>query len=192
MRAERPQFCLHVLSPLRAKDKTLEVNMNTANEKIFYRVKGNRFLFIARSIWNIFWFSIGTILSIGTGSLFISGIAGFIWNNGKLHTGTLNFGLFLIPLLIIVKILYTILLRKAQFYIISNRGVTSEGGVLNRFNQTLRLNEIQSVSYTQTLIQQILGCGNIVISTAATYRGGIVLKDVDQVKIIYNTINNNR
>ena len=166
--------------------------MNTANEKIFYRVKGNRFLFIARSIWNIFWFSIGTILSISTGSLFISGIAGFIWNNGKLHTGTLNFGLFLIPLLIIVKILYTILLRKAQFYIISNRGVTSEGGVLNRFNQTLRLNEIQSVSYTQTLIQQILGCGNIVISTAATYRGGIVLKDVDQVKIIYNTINNNR
>ena len=192
MRAERPQFFLHVLSPPRAKDKTLEVNLNTANEKIFYRVKGNRFLFIARSIWNILWFSIGTILSIGTGSLFISGIAGFIWNNGKLHTGTLNFGLFLIPLLIIVKILYTILLRKAQFYIISNRGVTSEGGVLNRFNQTLRLNEIQSVSYTQTLIQQILGCGNIVISTAATYRGGIVLKDVDQVKIIYNTINNNR
>ena len=166
--------------------------MNTANEKIFYRVKGNRFLFIARSIWNIFWFSIGTVLSIGTGSLFISGIAGFICNSGKLHTGTLNFGLFLIQLLIIVKILYTILLRKAQFYIISNRGVTSEGGVLNRFNQTLRLNEIQSVSYTQTLIQQILGCGNIVISTAATYRGGIVLKDVDQVKIIYNTINNNR
>ena len=166
--------------------------MNTTNEKIFYRVKGNRFLFIARSIWNILWFSIGTILSIGAGSLFISGIAGFIWNNGKLHTGTLNLGLFLIPLLIIVKILYTILLRKAQFYIISNRGVTSEGGVLNRFNQTLRLNEIQSVSYTQTLIQQILGCGNIVISTAATYRGGIVLKDVDQVKIIYNTINNNR
>lgn len=166
--------------------------MNTTNEKIFYRVKGNRFLFIARSIWNIFWFSIGTILSIGTGSLFISGIAGFICNNGKLHTGTLNFGLFLIPLLIIVKIIYTILLRKAQFYIVSNRGVTSEGGVLNRFNQTFRLNEIQSVSYTQTLIQQIQGCGNIVISTAATYRGGIVLKDVDQVKIIYNTINNNR
>ena len=86
----------------------------------------------------------------------------------------------------------TILLRKAQFYIVSNRGVTSEGGVLNRFNQTFRLNEIQSVSYTQTLIQQIQGCGNIVISTAAPYRGGIVLKDVDQVKIIYNTINNNR
>ena len=166
--------------------------MNTANEKIFYRVKGNRFLFIARSIWNIFWFSIGTILSIGCGSLFISGIAGFVCNSGKLHEETLNFGLFLIPLLIIVKILYTALLRKNQFYIISTRGVTSEGGVLNRFNQTLRLSEIQSVSYTQTLIQQILGCGNIVISTAATYRGGIVLKDVDQVKVIYNTINSNR
>ncbi|MPM95229.1 hypothetical protein SDC9_142383 [bioreactor metagenome] len=94
--------------------------------------------------------------------------------------------------MIAIRILHIVLLRKNQFYIITTRGISSEGGVLNRFNQTLRLNEIRSVSYTQTLIQQILGCGNIVISSSATYRAGLVLSNVDHVKEIYAAIENSR
>ncbi len=167
--------------------------MNEAkNEKILYRVKGNQFLFIVKNVWNTIWFAVGTILSVGIATLLAGGLGGMLWNGGKMNAGIVTFGMILIPSLIAIRILHIILLRKNQFYIVSDRGVTSEGGVLTRFNQTLRLNEIQSVSYTQTLIQQILGCGNIVISSAATIRAGMVLVNVDHVKEIYLIINNNR
>ena len=61
-----------------------------------------------------------------------------------------------------------------------------------KLNHTLRRNQIQSVSYTQTLIQQLLGCGNIVVSTSATHRAALILHNVDQVMEIYSTINHNR
>lgn len=161
-------------------------------EKILYRVKGNQFLFIVKNIWNTIWFSVGTILSIGIGSLLAGGLAGMIWNGGKMNMNVIYLGMILIPLIITIRILHIILLRKNQFYIVSDRGVTSEGGVLTRFSQTLRLSEIQSVSYTQTLIQQLLGCGNIVISSAATIRAGMVLANIDHVKEIYAVIERNR
>ena len=162
------------------------------NGKILFRVKGNRFLFIVRNVWNTIWFAVGIILSIGLGTLLAGGISGMIWNDGKMNMGIVFLGLSLILLMIAIRILHIVLLRKNQFYIITTRGISSEGGVLKRFNQTLRLNEIRSVSYTQTLIQQILGCGNIVISSSATYRAGLVLYDVDHVKEIYAAIENSR
>ncbi|OQA82031.1 MAG: Bacterial membrane flanked domain protein [Lentisphaerae bacterium ADurb.Bin242] len=165
---------------------------NQVNEKILYRIKGNRFLFIVRNVWNTIGFAVGIILSVGLGSLMASGISGMIWNDGKMNMCVIYLGMTLTPLIIAIRFLHIILLRKNQFYIISTSGVTSEGGVLNRFSQTLRLNEVRSVSYTQTLIQQILGCGNIVISSSATYRAGLVLSDVDHVKEIYAAIEHNR
>lgn len=168
------------------------MNNESKQEKIQYRVKGNQFLFIIRNIWNTVWFGIGTALSIGLGTLLSGGIYGAIFNGGRMNLTAVRCGIILTALIVIIRILHIILLRRNQFYIVSAQSVTSEGGVLTRFNQTLRLDEIQSVSYTQTLIQQILGCGNIVISSAATYRAGIVLRDIDQVKEIYHIINNNR
>lgn len=168
------------------------MNNESKHEKILYRVKGNQFLFVIRNLWNTIWFAIGTALSIGLGTLLSGGIYGAIFNSGKMNLTAINFGITLTVLIIIIRVLYIILLRKNQFYIVSAHGVTSEGGVLTRFNQTLRLDEIQSVSHTQTLIQQILGCGNIVISSAATYRAAIVLRDIDHVKEIYHIINDSR
>ena len=166
--------------------------MNNKNEKILYRVKSNRFLFVAKAVWDIIWFSIGTTMSIGLGTLLLSGILGFLCNDNKLNLPVVYLGAILIPLTIAVRILHIILLRKNQFYTISTQSITSEGGVLIRFNHTLRRNQIQSVSYTQMLIQQLLGCGNIVVSTSATHRAALILHNVDQVTEIYTTINNNR
>lgn len=105
-----------------------------------------------------------------------------------MNMGMIYLGEFLIPTIIIIRIIYIVLIRKNQFYTITERGVSSEGGVLTRFNQTLRMDQIQSVSYTQTLIQQILGCGNIVVSSAATHRAGLVLFNIDNVKDVYGAI----
>lgn len=163
--------------------------MTDNKEKVLYRVKGNQFLFILKNIWRTLWYAIGVTLSVGLGTLLAGGVIGAIWNGGKMNMTVVYIGIVLIPTLIAIRIIHIILLRKNQFYIITDKGVISEGGVLIRFSQTLRFNEIQSVSYTQTLIQQILGCGNIVISSAATIRAGMVLNDVDHVKEIYLTIN---
>lgn len=162
--------------------------MNINQAKTLYRVKGNRFLFIVKNVWNTIWFAIGTTLSVGLGTFLTTGISGMIWNSGKMNMGMIYLGEFLIPTIIIIRIIYIVLIRKNQFYTITERGVSSEGGVLTRFNQTLRMDQIQSVSYTQTLIQQILGCGNIVVSSAATHRAGLVLFNIDNVKDVYGAI----
>lgn len=162
--------------------------MNINQAKTLYRVKGNRFLFIVKNVWNTIWFAIGTTLSVGLGTFLTAGISGMIWNSGKMNMGMIYLGEFLIPTIIIIRIIYIVLIRKNQFYTITERGVSSEGGVLTRFNQTLRMDQIQSVSYTQTLIQQILGCGNIVVSSAATHRAGLVLFNIDNVKDVYGAI----
>ena len=162
--------------------------MNTNQAKTLYRVKGNRFLFIVKNVWNTIWFAIGTTLSVGLGTFLTAGISGMIWNSGKMNMGMIYLGEFLVPAIIIIRIIYIVLIRKNQFYTITEREVSSEGGVLTRFNQTLRMDQIQSVSYTQTLIQQILGCGNIVVSSAATHRAGLVLFNIDNVKDVYGAI----
>ncbi len=166
--------------------------MKTNKTETLYRVKGNRFLFIVKNVWNTIWFAIGTTLSVGLGTFLTAGISGMIWNSGKMNMGMIYLGEFLIPAIIIIRIIYIVLIRKNQFYTITERGVSSEGGVLTRFNQTLRMDQIQSVSYTQTIIQQILGCGNIVVSSAATHRAGLVLFNIDNVKDVYAAIEAHR
>lgn len=166
--------------------------MNEAKkEKFLCRAKENTFLFVMRSIWNTFWYAVGTTLSIGLGTLLTAGLTGIFCNNGQIDTGILTLGLSLIPLLIGIRVIHIIFLRRNQFYIISEQNVSSEGGFLTRFKQTLHMDEIQSVSYTRTLIQQILGCGDIVISSAAASRGTMVLKNINQVKRITDLLISN-
>ena len=166
--------------------------MNEAKkEKFLCRAKENTFLFVMRSIWNTFWYAVGTTLSIGLGTLLTAGLSGIFCNNGQMDTGILTLGLSLIPLLIGIRVIHIIFLRRNQFYIISEQNVSSEGGFLTRFKQTLHMDEIQSVSYTRTLIQQIFGCGNIIISSAAASRGTMVLKNVNQVKRITDLLISN-
>lgn len=57
--------------------------MNINQAKTLYRVKGNRFLFIVKNVWNTIWFAIGTTLSVGLGTFLTAGISGMIWNSGK-------------------------------------------------------------------------------------------------------------
>ena len=50
--------------------------MNEAkNGMIICRAKENTFLFVIRSIWNTLWYAVGTMLSIGLGTLLASGLS---------------------------------------------------------------------------------------------------------------------
>ena len=165
---------------------------NIGSEKIIFRGKSNKFLFICGMIHQMFWFVIGTIGGILLPTLFFSGMVGYFYNNGKLNPPSLYLGISLIPIIITCRIIYLIWLRRRQFYTITGDSVTSEGGVFHAFNRKIRLADIRGLSYHCSLIQQLLGCGNIVISSAATSRSTLILKNVDNIGHIYHTIENNR
>ena len=95
--------------------------MNTNQAKTLYRVKGNRFLFIVKNVWNTIWFAIGTTLSVGLGTVMSAGIAGMIWNGGKMNMGMVYLGECLVPAIIIIRSIYIVLIRKNQFDTITER-----------------------------------------------------------------------
>jgi len=165
---------------------------NAGSEKIIFRGKSNKFLFLCGMIHQMFWFAIGTIGGILLPTLFFSGMVGYFYNNGKLNPPSLYLGISLIPIIITCRIIYLIWLRRRQFYTITGDSVTSEGGVFHAFNRKIRLADIRGMNCHCSLIQQLLGCGNIVISSAAASGGTLILKSVDNVRSIYNAIENNR
>lgn len=165
---------------------------NAGKEKIIFYDKSNKFLFVCKMIHQIFWLVIGTVAGVLLPTMFFSGIAGFFCNDGKLNQPILCLGISLIPVIIACRIAYLVWLRKRQYYTISNESITSEGGVMHVFNRKIRIGDIRSISYHCSLIQQLLGCGNIIISSAASSNGSLVLKNIDNVKNIYNAIENNR
>ncbi len=160
------------------------------SEKIIFRGKSNKFLFVCKAIHQMIWYIVGTIGSVLLPTLFLSGITGYFYNDGKLNQPILSLGICLIPIIIACRIGYVVWQRKRQYYKITNESIISAGGLLNTFNQRIRITDIRSISCHSSLIQQIVGCGNIVISTAATTQGTLVLKNIDNAKSIYNAIEN--
>ncbi len=162
------------------------------SQKVIFRGKSNKFLFICKAVHQMFWFAVGTIGGVLLPTLFLSGIAGHFCNDGKLNQPILSLGICLIPIIITCRITYIIWLRKRQFYTITIESITHEGGLFRTFNQKIWIVDIRSISCHSSLIQQILGCGNIIINTAATRQGTLVLKNVDNANNLYKTIENFR
>jgi uncharacterized membrane protein YdbT with pleckstrin-like domain len=161
------------------------------NNTIFHG-KSNRALHLISAVWNIFCFIIAAAISMAFLTMAVSGLVGTFCCNGKLHQPTLIAGILLYILLVAIKITYTIYLRKAQSYHITDREITTSGGILRKYHKTIRLAEIRSLSYQRTLIQQIFGCGDIFINSSATHNATIRLKNIDNVHSIYHAINHHR
>ncbi len=162
------------------------------SQKIIFRGKSNKFLFVCKAIHQIFWFTIGIIGGVLLPALFLSGIVGHFCNDGKLNQPILCLGFVLIPTIIACRIIYIAWLRKRQLYTITDDAVTSEGGVLRTFSQKIHIADIRSISCQCSLIQQIVGCGDIIVSSAASRQGTLVLKNIDKANNLYDAIENNR
>ncbi len=162
------------------------------SEEIIFRGKSNKFLFVCKMVHQIFWLVVGTVGGVLLPTMFFSGVAGFFCNDGKLNQPILCLGISLIPIIIACRVAYLVWLRRRQYYTIASESITCEGGVMHTFNRKIRIADIRSISYQCSLIQQLLGCGNIIISTAATSNGSLVLKNIDNVKNICNAIENHR
>jgi uncharacterized membrane protein YdbT with pleckstrin-like domain len=69
----------------------------------------------------------------------------------------------------------------ATTYTITNRRLIMRSGVLTKVGKDLPLNRINEVSYERSLSDRILGCGSLVVQTAAE-DGTVVLHDVPDVE----------
>ncbi len=159
---------------------------------IIFQGKSNRPLYLITTVWNLCWFATGLAIGMTFLTLTASGLAGALWGNGKLHAPTFAAGIILYILIVTLKILYTICLRKSQLYRLTTKELTTTGGILRKHHKTIRLQEIRSISYQRTLLQQIFNCGDIFISTSATANPSLRLKNIDYVQAVYAQINQHR
>jgi uncharacterized membrane protein YdbT with pleckstrin-like domain len=66
-------------------------------------------------------------------------------------------------------------------YTITNRRLITRSGIFNKVGKDLPLNRINEVSYERSLMDRMLGCGSLLVQTAAE-DGTIVLHDVPDVE----------
>ncbi|HEX7210666.1 MAG TPA: PH domain-containing protein [Propionibacteriaceae bacterium] len=94
-------------------------------------------------------------------------------------------GQFAILVLGVVLAVWLVLLPflrwRTTTYTITNRRLITRSGILNKVGKDLPLNRINDVSHERSLMDRILGCGSLIVQTAAE-DGTIVLKDVPDVE----------
>jgi uncharacterized membrane protein YdbT with pleckstrin-like domain len=66
-------------------------------------------------------------------------------------------------------------------YTITNRRLITRSGIFNKVGKELPLNRINEVAYERSLMDRMLGCGSLIVQTAAE-DGAIVLHDVPDVE----------
>ena len=73
-------------------------------------------------------------------------------------------------------------------YTITTRRLITRSGILNKVGKELPLNRINEVSYERSLTDRMLGCGSLIVQTAAE-DGTIVLHDVPDVEHVNLELN---
>ena len=69
-------------------------------------------------------------------------------------------------------------------YTVTNRRLITRTGILNKTGKDLPLTRVNDVSYERSLTDRILGCGTLLIQTAAE-DGTIVLNDIPDVQSVH-------
>jgi membrane protein YdbS with pleckstrin-like domain len=72
-------------------------------------------------------------------------------------------------------------------YTVTNRRLMTRSGILNKTGTDLPLNRINEVAIERSLLDRILGCGTLMISTAAE-DGTVVLADVPDAEHVHPEI----
>lgn len=72
-------------------------------------------------------------------------------------------------------------------YTVTDRRIITRRGILNKSGHDLPLHRINNVNYESSVVDRILGCGTIVLETAAGQP--LVLHDLPRVKLVHGRIN---
>ena len=100
-------------------------------------------------------------------------------------------GQFAIAVLGVVLAIWLVLLPflrwRTTTYTITNRRLIMRSGLLNKIGKDLPLNRINEVASERSLLDRMLGCGTLNISTAAE-DGMVVLRDVPDAEHVHTEI----
>ncbi|MET1005877.1 MAG: PH domain-containing protein [Propionibacteriaceae bacterium] len=72
---------------------------------------------------------------------------------------------------------------RSRTYTVTNHRLITRQGILNKTGKDLPLMRINDVSYERSLMDRMLGCGTLLIQTAA--EGAVVLDDVPDVEHVH-------
>ncbi len=129
-----------------------------ANEKIFWKGEPSPVAVVSWAIGQLklFLILIGIVLFLYIGSatepaldtllMYIAGIGGLYF----------------------LSVIYSFFLRKTYKYSVSNRGVTFEGGIINKQFKNIPYHKITDVTKSQSIIQRLFGISDLHIQTAGT------------------------
>lgn len=99
-----------------------------------------------------------------------------VWNYfGEILAGILLFPLFGVGLLFLA---WAYIYIKTTCYVATNMRVVCKTGWLNIQKTDIRIGDIRGINVTRSLMQRIIGTGDIAISTAATEKAEITMRGV--------------
>lgn len=93
--------------------------------------------------------------------------------------------------LYLVVVLFTVVLPFLRWltatYTITDRRIVTRRGIINKTGHDLPLRRINNVNYERSLTDRMLGCGTLILETAAGQP--LMLPDVPKVERVHVTIN---
>lgn len=72
-------------------------------------------------------------------------------------------------------------------YVVTNERILTKHGVIRQYGRTMPLSRVNDVAFDHGLIDRMLGCGTLVVSSAGEL-GQLVLTDVPRVESVQRTI----
>lgn len=90
-------------------------------------------------------------------------------------------------LVVLLAVLLPFLRWLTSTYTITNRRIVTRRGIINKTGHDLPLRRINNVNYERSLTDRLLGCGTLILETAAGQP--LTLPDVPQVERVHMTIN---
>jgi uncharacterized membrane protein YdbT with pleckstrin-like domain len=72
-------------------------------------------------------------------------------------------------------------------YAVTTRRLIIRTGVLNRSGHDLPLSRLNDVSFSQSLLERMLGCGTLVVESASEH-GQLKLADIPKVELVQQTL----
>lgn len=94
----------------------------------------------------------------------------------------------LFALLVLWVVLIPFLRWLTTTYTVTDRRIITRRGILHKTGHDLPLRRINNVNYARSLTDRMLGCGTLVLETAAAQP--LVLHDLPRVERVHVTINN--
>jgi uncharacterized membrane protein YdbT with pleckstrin-like domain len=83
------------------------------------------------------------------------------------------------------------LVWRSTHFVLTNERVLLREGVFNRHQRDIPLTRVNDVSSSQTLLDRVLGCGNLTVESAGE-RGQSILNDIPRVvqvqKVVYELV----